>query len=122
MDGSRLRSINLKETRVARFGAFERRGFAGLALWIASVVGLMVAITFTLAQDSAPTPPPTAPGGEPSIYNFGATDRTCLSWSDGCRTCSYDKESSSAICSNVGIACQPREVTCVTRRPDTEKK
>ena len=110
------------------FGAFGRRGNPGAAA-IAFVIFLMSVITPAAAQvstqsDPAQSPPPalTAPDQEPSIYNYGTVDRSCLNWSDGCRICSYDQASSSAVCSNVGIACQPRELTCMTRRPDAGKE
>ena len=110
------------------FSAIEGRDYPKPVSAIAFAIGLMVAITSAAAQDaaaqdSAPTPPiPTAPDQEPSLYNYGTVDRTCLNWSDGCRTCSYDKDLSLAICSNVGIACEPRELICVARQPDAEKK
>ena len=35
----------------------------------------------------------------------------CLEWTDGCRVCARQKDGSQA-CSNVGIACVPREARC----------
>lgn len=36
----------------------------------------------------------------------------CKSFSDGCRTCSL------TVCSNIGIACQPKEWSCNDATPD----
>jgi hypothetical protein len=93
------------------FGAFERRDSLGSVPAMAFVIGLTVAVAPAAAQNSVPTGPV-----------LKAPDPTCLAWSDGCRTCRYDTKRLVGICSNVGIACQPREVTCMERQPDAEKK
>jgi hypothetical protein len=36
---------------------------------------------------------------------------SCLEWTDGCRVCLQQKDGSAA-CSNIGIACVPREARC----------
>ena len=92
-------------------GAFERWDSLGSVPAMAFAIGLIVASTSAAAQDSVPTGPV-----------LKAPDQTCLAWSDGCRTCRYDTKLLVGICSNVGIACQPREVTCTERQPDAEKK
>jgi hypothetical protein len=91
--------------------AFERWDFQGTVLAIAFLIGPMVVVAPAAAQDSVPTGPV-----------LKAPDPTCLAWSDGCRTCRYDSKLLVGICSNVGIACQPREVTCMERQSDAEKK
>ena len=101
-------------------GTFERWDFPGTVLAIAFVIGLMVASTSAPAQEPAPAPPvPKAPDQGPLI---APPDGACLKWSDGCRTCSFDPKLVLGVCSNIGIACQPHEVTCTERRPDAEKK
>jgi hypothetical protein len=35
----------------------------------------------------------------------------CLEWTDGCRVCAQQQDGSAA-CSNIGIACVPREARC----------
>jgi hypothetical protein len=49
---------------------------------------------------------------EVHLHNYGEFDNACLAWTDGCRNCSRD-----AGCSNLGIACQPKEVTCLQKKP-----
>ena len=46
------------------------------------------------------------------IQHYGETDKACLQWSDGCRSCSRGAEGKPAVCSNISIACQPASVTC----------
>jgi hypothetical protein len=40
----------------------------------------------------------------------------CKSFTDGCRTCSQ------TICSNIGIACQPKEWSCNDADPDAKSE
>lgn len=44
---------------------------------------------------------------------FAPPSPTCKSWTDGCRTCQGAPNAVS--CSNVGIACIPKNVTCLDK-------
>jgi hypothetical protein len=59
-----------------------------------------------------------------SIHSFGDSDKTCLEWTDSCRTC--QRVANTAVCPNIGIACQPKPITCVRReepaKPDSAPK
>jgi hypothetical protein len=84
---------------------------------VISLVGLVTAAlsvcSTALAQPSAPAPAPATTA--PTILGFGAADKTCLAWTDQCRTCR--READDVVnCSNIGIACQPGEITCTARR------
>ena len=81
-----------------------------------SLVGLASAALFVgsgvLAQPSGSAP---APVTAPTVQGFGAADKTCVAWTDQCRTCR--READDAVnCSNIGIACQPAEIICTARR------
>jgi hypothetical protein len=54
-----------------------------------------------------------------TIFTFDRANPSCQSWTDTCRTCA--RGNSGAICSNVGIACQPKQVAC-TQRDEAPKK
>lgn len=41
----------------------------------------------------------------------------CSQWTDGCISCTRGTEGEAPFCSNIGIACQPRAVRCVSRDP-----
>jgi len=41
----------------------------------------------------------------------GGLPANCLEWTDGCRVCARAPDGSYA-CSNIGIACLPREARC----------
>jgi hypothetical protein len=84
------------------------------------VVGLVLAALWVagaaIAQQSAPAP---APATAPTVQGFGDTDKTCLAWNDGCRTCVREADNT-VVCSNIGIACQPAEIRCTARREPTK--
>jgi hypothetical protein len=51
------------------------------------------------------------------VFNYGRLDKACAEWTDGCRVCSQ------AGCSNIGIACQPKEeISCTDRPPSLGNK
>ena len=63
---------------------------------------------FGAAQDN----PAAAHRAEIHLHNYGEFDKVCMAWTDGCRNCNRD-----GGCSNIGIACQPKEVTCLQHLP-----
>ena len=86
------------------------------------VIALALALAFGGASAQGPTPPPAqdAPAAEEaSMHGYGDTDKTCQEWTDGCRTCQRS-DASEPICSNIGIACQPKPIAC-TRRAEPPK-
>jgi hypothetical protein len=69
---------------------------------------------------TAQTPQPKTPAQEEvSLHGFGDADKTCQEWTDGCRTCARPG-SGEVVCSNIGIACQPKAISC-TRRAEEKK-
>ena len=68
------------------------------------------------SSESAPSPPNAPPSLQSSVNGYGNHDKLCLAWNDGCVTCQRDATAGTA-CSNIGIACQPKEITCTQRQP-----
>jgi hypothetical protein len=58
---------------------------------------------------------------ERHIFNYRDHDRTCVRWTDKCRTCNRNI-SADIVCSNIGIACQPADVECLERQQSDDKK
>ena len=89
------------------------------------VVALSLSVAGALAQsqDPAPAPappsPPASTSTEASIHGYGDRDKTCVAWTDTCRHCERG-DNDAIVCSNIGIACQPAEITC-TRRSEPAK-
>jgi hypothetical protein len=69
-----------------------------------------------LAQQPASPGVPTS-AEPPSVHGYGDVDATCLQWADGCRACSRGTDGA-PLCANIGIACQPQNVQCTTRRQE----
>jgi hypothetical protein len=67
-----------------------------------------------LVGASAQQPRPDATAEEVSMLGYGDRDRTCAEWTDGCMTCQR-AENGDPVCSNIGIACQPKAITCAKR-------
>jgi hypothetical protein len=79
----------------------------------AVIAGGVLLVAAALAQEERPARPAPA---DPSIYDYGDVEKTCRSWTDSCRTCTRGRTDEDALaCSNVGIACQPKDIECTER-------
>ena len=79
---------------------------------------IVLAVAMLALGASAQTPPnPTAE--EASMRGFGDSDKTCQEWTDACVTCQRS-DTGEPLCSNIGIACQPKAISC-TRRAEEKK-
>jgi hypothetical protein len=84
------------------------------------VINIMAVLSLVLppllgslaAQRSADGP---AALDEATVHAYGDRDKTCSEWTDGCRTCSRS-DAGEPICSNIGIACEPKAIVCVRRQ------
>jgi hypothetical protein len=64
---------------------------------------------------AADLPLKSPPASKPAAASpLAAPSAACLEWSDGCRTCQR-AASGEIACSNVGIACVPKEDQCTRR-------
>jgi hypothetical protein len=82
-------------------------------------VAVLFAAASVRAQTAAPAPTPPAPIDDPSIHSYGDRDKTCIAWTDQCRSCQRG-DNDAIFCSNIGIACQPAAITC-SRRSEPAK-
>ena len=80
-----------------------------VAIWIV----LSASPGFAQPSEPAPAPPPES-STEASIHAYGDRDKTCQAWTDRCRSCARAPDHG-VNCSNIGIACQPAEITCTSR-------
>jgi hypothetical protein len=64
-------------------------------------------IVFSISTGALPADS-NASKSDAHIFNYGRENPSCQQWSDGCRVCTREG------CSNIGIACQPAEVKCIT--------
>ena len=82
-------------------------------------VALALSVSTGRSQTADPAPTPSPPAAEASIHGYGDRDKTCMVWTDTCRSCERG-DGDSVHCSNVGIACQPAAITC-SRRSEPPK-
>jgi hypothetical protein len=76
------------------------------------VIALALALAFGGASAQGPTPQPAQ--GSASMHGYGDSDKTCQEWTDSCRTCQRS-DANEPACSNIGVACQPKPITCARR-------
>jgi|SRR6516162_1097821 len=96
-----MRRVSWPETRLKLLAAF------------------LVIISITIEATSAELTPGQASADW--MQGYGGRNKDCMEWTDTCVNCVRDQSSENFSCSNIGIACQPKEVTCV-RRADEKAK
>jgi hypothetical protein len=82
---------------------------------LTSALALLLTASLACAPARAQPQDSNAPTPETHVYNYGQSNPSCQRWSDGCRTCTHEG------CSNIGPACQPKEVKCIVP-PDLQGK
>ena len=76
-------------------------------VWLLSLGNALTVSATELLQLS---PAPNIP-----IQRYGERYKLCLAWNDGCVTCTRE------ACSNIGIACQPKKITCTESKKRPKK-
>jgi len=71
-----------------------------------------------LAQPAAQEMPARA-ATDKNVHNYGEFYTSCVRWEDRCRICDRGTDGA-PICSNIGIACQPAEISCIARQQPGE--
>ena len=75
---------------------------------------VLVLSTNALAPAQTPSNPPNNPS-DTTVQSYGRGAQDCLAWTDGCVSCIRQQSSGEQSCSNIGIACQPKEIECTKR-------
>lgn len=83
------------------------RGFSNLTLTIASTALLAAGAAFAAELK---IPPRTAP--EDVSVQKGPPN--CSRWTDECVNCARGGDGDAPVCSNIGFACQPKAVRCLS--------
>jgi hypothetical protein len=86
---------------------------------VLTAAALLLCLLLAASQDSstrdavaAELPIPSAE--DISIQAYGDKNKSCQEWTDGCRTCQRS-DAKEPACSNIGIACQPKAISCTKR-------
>jgi hypothetical protein len=89
---------------------------SGLALFAMGASGLAQDNLGKQGQDPQPRKPKAQIPSSVHLFNYGDFDKQCVAWTDGCRTCIRNTDQP-PTCSNIGIACQPKQTITCTRQP-----
>ena len=88
---------------------------------IATVLALAILLQVgASAQQSQPTPADLA-AETASMLGYGDRDKSCADWTDACMTCTR-ASNGDPLCSNIGIACQPKAISCTKRTEPATKQ
>ena len=81
------------------------------------LIAAMMGIVFLLAPPAARAAEILPSAVPPSVQAYGDRNKSCAAWTDDCVTCSR-KDEAELVCSNIGIACQPKDVRCLRQQDD----
>jgi hypothetical protein len=85
------------------------------------VARLALALTIVIAGCHAavaaelPIPPRSAPNASKD-FSMQAGPPNCNRWTDDCVNCTRGAGGASPTCSNIGFACQPKAIRCLSAR------
>jgi len=113
-------------------GGHRKRRWLLLALLISIASGPVAAaemalpppnqLRFPKPDDSPPPPQPKPAAAVPDSPIVQKDQKTCAQWTDGCVNCSQGASSDAGpVCSNIGFACQPKEIRCLVPRETPAK-
>jgi hypothetical protein len=68
-------------------------------------------VVFNRALEAAPAEQ-TGQAAADWMQEYGSRNKDCLEWSDTCANCVRAQSGENFSCSNIGIACQPKDVKC----------
>jgi len=85
---------------------------------VLTAAALLLCLLLAASQDSSTRDAVAAELPIPSVEDisiqaYGDKNKSCQEWTDGCRTC--ERSGTDAVCSNIGIACQPKPIACARR-------
>jgi|SRR6516162_2190823 len=89
------------------------------ATWF-RLLGASIALIL-MAGEAAPAEPTPGQGLPDWAQNYGERNKDCLEWTDTCVNCVRAQSGDNFNCSNIGIACQPKDVICARRADDKTK-
>jgi hypothetical protein len=88
-------------------------------IWF-KILGAAIAIIL-MAREAAPAELTAGQASADWMQSYGQHNKDCLEWTDTCVNCVRAQSGENFSCSNIGIACQPKEVRC-NRRADEKPR
>jgi hypothetical protein len=78
-----------------------------LAVALLATCGLTGSSVRTAELDIPPRPPA-------ENFSMQKGPPNCSRWTDGCVNCSRGAEDEGPLCTNIGVACQPKAIRCIS--------
>ena len=75
---------------------------------IVSITAILLAAVGTFAAEIDIPPPPW-----PKDLSVHVNQPNCSQWTDDCVTCTGGVDGAAPVCSNIGVACQPKPIRCL---------
>src|SRR5215470_13950968 len=86
--------------------------------WVLASASFFIVL---IAPEAAPAELTPGQAAADWVQEYGSRNKDCLEWSDTCVNCVRGQSGENFSCSNIGIACQPKEVKC-NRSADEKSK
>jgi hypothetical protein len=104
-----------------REGSVESPTGTGLAML--QHFGFVCVLFFLLGTNvsAQPQSPLNTNASQFPVQAYGRHDKDCTAWTDGCVNCVRQKSGGDFSCSNIGIACQPKDIECKNRAAEPAK-
>ncbi|MBN9598099.1 MAG: hypothetical protein J0G28_00325 [Afipia sp.] len=83
---------------------------------IATAAMISLGLPPTMAEDSSSSPQPAS-----TDRPVQADQPRCARWTDECVNCTRDSADGVPVCSNIGMACQPKKIRCLADAPAQEQ-
>lgn len=99
----------------------EQRARSKAMVWpIAFAVACFVSPSVAAKADSKDPVAYEDDQNGPPIQGYGDVNPSCRFWTDGCVTCGSITPNN-PVCSNIGISCRPKSISCTERFDSPEK-
>jgi hypothetical protein len=79
--------------------------------WLALALAMLIAACTAATSAELAIPPRVTP--KASNVSMQAGPPNCTRWTDDCVNCTRGAGGAPAVCSNVGLACQPKAIRCL---------
>ena len=74
---------------------------------------LLMVAAFAAAPTARAAEMDVPPSTGPKELSVHVNQPNCLRWTDECVSCTRDANNETPICSNIGVACQPKAIRCL---------
>jgi hypothetical protein len=100
----------------------RRFHLAHVLLALAIVTSVLLGASAVIAADLAIPPRKAQPERAPREISVQQGPANCSRWTDECVSCMRGAAGEAPVCSNIGFACQPKAIRCLSPTPRGESQ